>query len=228
MLRRDAVGERHCFIKIAHRDDRAVIAPAWASDCASFEGSELRVDLGGNRLPEGRIRRDEDRLRAFIMLGLAQQVCCDPGRIVVGVCNNEDLGRARDHVDSYLPKHPPLGCRDKGVARPGDLVDRRNRFGPISQSRHGLRATDAVDLIDACDPRRHQHEGVDRPIGRGRCDHKTLYPRHFCWDRIHQHRGRIGRQPARHVEPGSRNGRPAPPELCPAGIRPPRIFRQLF
>ena len=66
---------------------------------------------------------DQDRLRAFVVFGLAEEVERDPVRVIVGVGDDEDFGRPGDHVDADAAKDPTLGGGDEGVAGAGDLVD---------------------------------------------------------------------------------------------------------
>ena len=95
------------------------------------------------------------------MLGLREQVGRDPRRIVGAVRHHENLGRSRDGIDPHPAEHFALGGGDIGVARPDDLVDRRNRCGPIGQRGNGLRAAHAIDFRDACELRRGQRQRID-------------------------------------------------------------------
>ena len=49
----------------------------------------------------------------------------DPIGVVVAIGDDQDLGRAGDHVDADPAEDAPLGRGDIGVAGPDDLVDRR-------------------------------------------------------------------------------------------------------
>ena len=68
------------------------------------------------------------------MFRLAEQIRCDPGRVIIPIGDHEDFGGAGDHINADFAKDPPLGCRDECIAGPGDLVDRGDRLGPIGQS----------------------------------------------------------------------------------------------
>ncbi len=85
---------------------------------------------------------------ARVVLRLRQQIGGDPFRVVVPVGDDQDLGRAGDHVDPDLAEDPPLGRGDIGVARTDDLVDRRDRRRAVGERRDRLRAADPVDLVD--------------------------------------------------------------------------------
>ena len=80
------------------------------------------------------------------------------------VGEDQHLGRAGDHVDADLAEHQPLGRRDIGVAGPDDLGDRRDRRGAVGERRHRLRAADAIDLVDAGELRRRQHQRVELAV----------------------------------------------------------------
>ena len=134
------------------------------------------------------------------MLGLRQQVGGDPGRIVLRVGHDQDLRRAGDQVDADLAEDAALGGGDIGVARAGDLVDRLDRLRAVGQRRHGLRAADAPDLVGAGDLGR-QHDQRIEHAARRRHDHDdALHARHLGRHDVHQHRGRIGRRAARHID----------------------------
>ena len=161
------------------------------------------------------------------MFGLGQKVQRDPVGVVLGIGNHQDLGGAGDHVDAHLAEDAALGGGHVGVAGAGDLVDRGNGVGAIGQRRHGLRAADAIDLVHAGNPRRQKHQRVHLPL-RGRYgDRQARHARDLGGDGIHQDRGRIGRLPARHIQPGGRDRRPAPAQGRTRGIGPAVIFGQL-
>jgi hypothetical protein len=46
----------------------------------------------GHSLPERSVIGDQDRLRALVMLGLAQKVDGDPVGVIVGIRDHEDFG----------------------------------------------------------------------------------------------------------------------------------------
>ena len=53
-----------------------------------------------------------------------------------------NLRRARHLIDVDNAEQLPLGLGDKGISRTDDLVDARNRLGPVRQRRHRLGAAD--------------------------------------------------------------------------------------
>ena len=146
-------------------------------------------------------------LGRLVVLGLRQQIGGDPGRIVVPVGDDEDFRRPGDHVDPDPAEDPPLGRRDIGVARADDLVDRRDRRGAVGQRRDRLRPADPVDLVDAGQARRRQHQRVEHAVRRRHRHREPLDAGDPGRDRVHQHRGRIRRGAARDIKADRRDRR---------------------
>ena len=135
-----------------------------------FERLKARLDRLGHGPTETGVIGDQDRLRAFVMLGLAEKIDGDPVGVVVGIGDHQDLGRPRDHVDTHLAEDPALGRRHKGVAGAGDLVHGRDGLGPVGHGRDRLRASDAIYLVDARKPRGQQDQRIGHAIRRGRAE----------------------------------------------------------
>ena len=135
------------------------------------------------------------------MLGLRQEIGGDPGGIVVPVGEDEDLGRAGDHVDADPAEDAPLGRGDVGIARSHDLVDRRNRRGAVGKGGDRLRAADPIDLGDPEHLGGGKNERVENPVRRRHRHDQPLDPGDLGRDRVHQHRGGVGRRAARHIKP---------------------------
>ena len=218
---------RAASVRSSGDDDRAVLRPGGPRDGAAVEGLEALRDGCGHGLAEGSAGGDQDRLRAFVVLGLGQQVERDPVGVVVGVGDDEDLGRAGDHVDADAAEDPALGGGDEGVAGAGDLVDRGDGFGAVGQRRNRLRAADAIDRVDAGDLGGQQDQRVHLPV-RGRAgDDQPLDPGDTGGDRVHQDRGRVGGGAARHIEARGRYRRPAPAKRRPGAVGPAFVLRLL-
>ena len=111
--------------------------------------------------------------RGFVVLGLGKQIHRNPIRIGAAVGNDDDLGRAGDHVDTDHAEHPALGRRDVGIARSHDLVDRRNRRGAVGKRGDRLRAADRERPRHLGDVRRGQHQRAWGAV-RDRHDHHDL------------------------------------------------------
>lgn len=96
-----------------------------------------------------------------------------------------------------------LGGGHVDVAGADDLVHPRHAFGAVGQRGHGLCPADGEDTVDAGDAGGGEDDLVDL-AARGRYDHDHFgHPGDLGRDRIHQHRGRVGRLAARHIEPGA-------------------------
>ena len=161
------------------------------------------------------------------MLGLRQQIGRDPAGIAGVVGDDQHFGRAGDHVDADLAEHQPLGRGDIGVAGADDLRHRRDRRGAVGERRHRLRAADAVDLGDAAEMRRRQHQRIELAVGRRHHHHHAADARDFRRHRVHQHRGRIGGGAAGNIEPDRLDRAPAPAELDAERIGEALVLRQL-
>ena len=81
--------------------------------------------------------------------------------------------------------------------------------GAVGQRRDRLGAADAIDLRHAGAPRRGQHQRVQRAVRGGHAHGDARHAGDAGRDGVHQHRGRIGRLAARHVETDRIERRPA-------------------
>ena len=227
MLGRDGVDQRHRFVEIAHHDDRAEIAPRRGGDLSARQSCKLNLHRAFDRAGELFVVGHQDRLRAGVVLGLGQKIGGDPVRIAGVVGDDQHLGGAGDHVDADLAEHHALGRRHIGVAGPDDLGDRRNRLGAVGERRDRLRAADAINLVDAGELRRRQHQRVELAAGRRHHHHDPRHAGDLGRHRIHQHRGRIGGGAARHVKADRVDRRPARAELDAERIGEAVVLRHL-
>ena len=147
------------------------------------------------------------------MLGLGEEIGGDEGRVGGGVGEHDDFGRAGDHVDADEAEHAALGGGDIGVARPDDLGDRRDGRGAVGERGDRLRAADAIDLGDAGEPRRREHQRIDPAVRRRNRHHDPRAARDLRRNGVHHHRRGIARGPAGHIEADGLDRRPAPAEL---------------
>ena len=141
----------------------------------------------------------------LVVLGLSNQVSRDIRRVSRVVREDPDLGRARLGVDADDTADQPFGRGDVDVARAGDDVGRCAVGGAVGEHGYRLRAARRVHLLDA-------EQGAGREHGRGRQStvpglrrrgHRDSGdPRHLGRDDVHDHRGRVGDQPAGHVDTG--------------------------
>ena len=194
---------------------------------AARQGFELAGDGLLHRVGERRIVGDQDRLRRRVVLGLGQEVGGDPLRIGGVVGEDQHFGRAGDHVDADLAKHVALGRRHIGVAGADDLVDRGNRLRPVGQCRDRLGTADAIDLIDTGERGGGEHQRVELAVRRRHHHHQAAHTGHLGGHGVHQHRGRIGRRAAGHIEPDRGNRGPAVAKLDADCIDEALVLRQL-
>ena len=185
------------------------------------------VDRLLDRVGERRVVGDQDRLRRGVVLGLRQQVGGDPVGIAALVGEDQHLGRAGDHVDADRAEHQALGRRHIGVAGADDLGDRRDRRRAVGERRDRLRAADAIDLVDAGELRRRQHQRVELAVRRRHHHDDARHARDLGRHGVHQHRRRIGRGAARHVEPDRLDRGPAVAELDAERIGEAVVLRHL-
>jgi hypothetical protein len=106
VLGRDAVRQRRGLGEVAGHDDGAVVAPACARDGAAVQRFQMALD-GGRHRGQARVGREEDRLRAFVVFGLAQEVERDP----VGVAVRSAITRISDGpAIMSMPTCPKTGA----------------------------------------------------------------------------------------------------------------------
>ena len=129
----DAVGELDRLGQRGDDDDGAELVPALAGDLRARQQRELALDLVRDGIGERCVGGDEDRLRPAAVLGLRQEIGRDPGGIGGLVGDDQHFGRAGDHVDADGAEDLALGGGDIGVARPDDLVDRRDGLGAVGE-----------------------------------------------------------------------------------------------
>ena len=212
---------------VAHQDHRAEIAPAGRRRLGARQALQLALDRLFDGFAEGRVVGDQDRLRRHVMLGLGQKVGGDPVRIVAAVGDHQHFRRPGDHVDADRAEHLALGGGDIGIAGADDLGDRPDRLGAIGKGGDRLRAADAVDLRNAGDIGRHQHQRIDDAARRRHHHDDALDAGHPGRHGVHQHRARIARRAARHIEPDRLDRRPARAEFDAGGIGIAVVLRLL-
>ena len=88
------------------------------------------------------------------MLRLTEQISRDIAGVGLFIRDNQNLARARDHIDGNGTEDLLLRFGDKGVAGADDLVHLGNALGAVRQSGDRLCAADLEDLIDARNGRR--------------------------------------------------------------------------
>ena len=209
MFRRQRIEQRQRIGQLGDGDDGAEIAPRNAGHGPGGQGFELACNSRFYGVGFGCRSGNQDGLRHRIMFGLGQEVCRDPVRVGPAVGHDHHFRWARHHVDADHAIQLALGFGDKSIAGPGDHVDTRDVRGAKGQRRHRLRAADAEHTAHAGHARRGQHHRVDHTIGGGSHHDQISHAGDNGRDGVHQHRRGIGRPPARHIQAGRINWRPA-------------------
>ena len=181
-------------------DQRAAALERGGDHVLARHGRQQPFDAGGDAIEEGGIRTEQDGLRQFVVLGLGEEVDGHPVRIARAVGDDQHFGGTGHHVDADGAEHAALGAGDVGVAGADDLVHLRNGLRAVGQRADGLGAADGEHAIDAGQMRRGQHQFVPLAARRRHHHDEFLDARHLGGNGVHQHRTRIGRLAAGHVE----------------------------
>ncbi|KPZ03989.1 Uncharacterized protein ALO94_05587 [Pseudomonas syringae pv. spinaceae] len=218
MLGRNAICHFDGLRHVRHLDQRTTAIDRCFDNGCSRHGRQQTRDARGNLVEEFGVRADQNGLSIFVVLGLGEQVHGDPVRIGLAVAHHQNLGRPGNHVDADLPEHMALGRGDIDIARADDLIDLRYALSAVGQGRHSLRAPNGEHTVNAGDTGCRQHQLVDFATRR-RHDHDHLgHPRHFRRNGIHQHRRRVRRLAAGHVQAGSIQRRDFLPQHRAVGL----------
>ena len=199
MLRRNAVAECDAFIEITHPYQRATGAKCLGDDVATLHARQQLLNGRFDGIDESRVWTQQDGAGLLVVLGLGKQIHGYPFRWSPGIAQHQDLRGPRDHVDADGPEKLSLGFSHIGIAGSHDLIHRGHGVGPEGQRRHRLGAADAEHGVHAGDMGGCQHEFIELPVpGRHGHDHLADTGDAGGYD-VHQHRRRIGRLTARHI-----------------------------
>src|SRR5277367_1736000 len=110
--------------------------------------SNSRSDLADHRRRERPLRGYQYGERLGIMLGLRDQLRGNVCRIAF-VAGDDDLGGAGQHVDGAVEGDKLFGGGDIRVSWANYLIYARDGFRPISQRSDGLRAADAIEMLNS-------------------------------------------------------------------------------
>ena len=128
------------------RDDRdAVSLHRGARDGRARERLERAADLEGDRLRERCGRADQERIRRLVVLRLGEEIRRHDVRVRRLVGDDEDLARPGDAVDRHRAEDEALGAGDVEVSRADDLVDPRDRLGPVGERADRVRPPGVED-----------------------------------------------------------------------------------
>jgi hypothetical protein len=161
------------------------------------------------------------------MLGLRQKISRDPVRVAAAVGKHQHLGRPGNHINTNLAEHEALRRRHIGIAGTDDLRDRCDGLGAVRERGDRLRTADAVDLVDAGELRGREHQRRELAVGCRHHHHDARHARDLGRHRIHQHRRRIGRSAAGHIEADRLDRGPAMAKLDPERVDETVVFRKL-
>ena len=163
-------------------------------------GGELPRHALRDGIEQRRVRREQNRLRHFVVLGLRKKIHRYPIRVGAGVGDNEYLRGSGDHVDADSAENAPFGGRDIGIAGTDDLVDRGNRRRAVGERRHRLRSAYRKGPRYAGKMRRGKHKRVPRAAGGGYDHDDFRNAGNLGRNGVHEHRRRIRRLPSGNVQ----------------------------
>ena len=152
------------------------------------------------------------------MLRLRQEVggaVLRTGRVIG---DDDDLARPVKPVDADGAEDAALGRCHVGIAGPDDLVHLRNGLRTVGQRGPRLRAADGEDPVDACQAGCREHQRVLLAARRGHHHDQLIDARYLGRQRVHQHRTRIGRLAAGHVQADAVQRRDLLPEPGTVGL----------
>ena len=139
-------------------DDHEPVSEGGAGDVAGRQVCELASEREVDGVGQRRIGGDQHRQRVGVVLGLGEEIGRHHSRIRACVGENDQLRRARQHVDADVARHQLLGRRDPAIAgtdhdiarwrstdavgQRGDRVGAANRQQPVGTGHRRGRKTD--------------------------------------------------------------------------------------
>ena len=207
MFRCNDVAGLNGLVQVGAEDDLAVVVHAGAGDGGTGQLRDLHLQLRLHGLGQLRAVGDENRACQFVVLGLAQQVCCYPCRVAAAVGQHQNFAGASDHIDAHLAEHLALGGGNVDVAGAYDLIHCRDALGAVGQRRHSLCTAGLEDLGHACGGGGGKDDRVHPAVLSGGGGHDDLgHACHLCRDHVHEHGGGVGRRAAGHIHARLFNG----------------------
>ena len=182
-------------------DHKALIGQRGGGDLGARGSLHVALDGGFDLVGVALVERDQVAACQRVVLGLGHEVDGHHGGVGGLIGHDAHLGGAGDHIDSHVAGDDLLRSRHERVARTCDLADRLDGLGAVGQRRHGLRAAYRVDLGDAGQAAGLEHHRVDAAVLGGRRDaHDALDAGDRGGQGVHEHRGRVQRAAAGHVD----------------------------
>ena len=219
VLRSNAVGDVACLVEVFHFDQRAAPCERLLDDFRTRQTRKQSADAFLHSVEECFVGRNQDCLRSLMMFGLRKQVHCDPVGRGLAIADDQNLGRAGNHVDADRAEHPALCRYHPGVPGPHDLVDLRDGLRAESQRSDRLRAADGEHSIDFRNRGGCEHERMGFSVWRGHAHDELADPGDPRRNGVHQHRRGIGRQAAGDIHSDTLERRHALAECRAIGLR---------
>ncbi len=228
MLGGDAVDQRRRLVPVGDDDDGAIRLPARPRDVGARQARQMALDRRLDRRGETGVVGDQDRLRGAVVLGLRQQIGGDPCRVVAGDRRRPGFPTGRRSCRcrrgrrraAWPPRH--RRCPARRSCRPARSSRCRRRAPPPPAPRRPGRFRRCRASCGG-----GEHERVQHAARRRHGHHQPLDAGDLGRDRVHQHRGGIGRGAARHVEPDRVDRPPARAEPHPQRVDVIDLGRQL-
>jgi hypothetical protein len=215
MLGGDAVDQRQAPRRERDEDDGAEVAPARGGDLGARQRRELALDGGFDgaaKAASSVIRIDCAAVSCSAWA--SRSAAIQSGSLEASATTSTSEGRRSCRCrpcrtpGAWRPRH--RRCRGRRSWPRGD------RLGAVGERGDGLRAADAVDLGHAGEPAATSTSGLISPPGAGTTMTMRSTPatgRHG----VHQHRARIARRAARHVEADRLDAVQREPSSTPSG-----------
>jgi hypothetical protein len=92
------------------------------------------------------------------MFSLSKQIHRDPLGIHCTVCNDQNLRRPRDHINTNTTENLSFGFGNETVTWSDNFIHFGNGLSAISQSSNRLSASDTVNRVNAGETGRRQDD----------------------------------------------------------------------
>ena len=196
----DAVADVAGLFHAAGQNQRASVVERLGYDGGAGHVGQEAVDAFLHLGDIGRVRAEQDALRQFVVLSLAEQIHRHPVGRGAAIGQDQNLAWAGDHVDADRAKHAALGGGHVGIAGTGDFVDFGDGGRAVGQSCDRLCPTNGEGAADTSNIRRSQNHQIFL-ASWGRNDHDDLADTgDVRRNRVHQHAGWVGGFAAWHID----------------------------
>ena len=201
MFRRDLIRDLDRLIHRVRHEDISVMIERLPYDLPSRQLFYECIRLLRYGLCKGLTGSDQNCRRQFVMFCLGQKVGSHISGIRRLIGDHQDLAWSCHRVYAHMPVHRFLCKRDIDISRSYDLIYLRNTLRTIRQRADRLCAAYLIDRRRSGFLRGDQSIRRYLPVSSRRRYHDDLFhPRHLRRNNIHQHRRRICRFSARHID----------------------------